>query len=183
MRWSAAWSPCGNRKIVVAALTRRIIDLQISSVGVDRSHRGLARDCAQAVLDRRQGSLTWHQQARQHLPAQDPDPWRPSRCASHQAGSRAHRCLDGRAQTSSPYRNVLIVAMANKLARIAWAVLSSEKSTGPIPLSSQRHSRQLISTQRLSVLTKVCIGTAKTTEQSQRRALNPATDNGLQRPT
>jgi transposase len=73
---------------------------------------------------RRQGAPSGHKQARKHLPAEDFDPWRRSRCASYQAGPGPigawMDALERRA-----HRNVLIVAMANKLARIAWAVLSS----------------------------------------------------------
>ena len=60
-------------------------------------------------------------------------------------------------------RNVLIIAMANKLARIAWAVLSSGSTTGLFRVRWQ-HNRPTSSSP-----TKVCTGRVKMKEQSQRR--------------
>ena len=53
----------------------------------------------QAVLHRRQGAPSGHKQTRKHLPAEDSDPWRTSRCASYHAGPSPHRCLDGCTRT------------------------------------------------------------------------------------
>jgi len=90
----------------------------------------VVRHRATAVLDWRQGQAAQHQQARQRVPAQDPDP----RCTSSGAAIKPDGVsigawlegLDARA-----HKNVVIVAMANKLARIARAVLSSGNEYRP----------------------------------------------------
>ena len=63
--------------------------------------RRMARPCATAVLDRRQGEAAGHQQARQHLPAQDADPWRTSCRDAHQARSLPDRSMDERTRSTS----------------------------------------------------------------------------------
>ena len=78
-------------------------------------------------------------------------------------------------------RNVLVVATANKLARIAWAVLSSGEDYRPaVSIAAARDraektpaawKRSALPLYRSTTTfpTKVCIGTVRTKEQSQRR--------------
>ena len=87
--------------------------------------------------------------------------------------------LDARAP-----KNVVVVAMANKLARIAWAVLSSGEDYRPmgnvLPHEIVRKRRLRLGSadalplyrttdDGLNLPTEVCTGTARTKEQSQRR--------------
>ena len=88
--------------------------------------------------------------------------------------------LDARAP-----KNVVVVAMANKLARIAWAVLSSGEDYRPIANMIQHQTsaektpaawkRSRAPTlphydDGLNLPTEVCTGTVRTKEQSKRRA-------------
>jgi len=50
-----------------------------------------------AILHRRQGTLAGHQQTRQHIPAQDPGAWCPSRGLPHQERPSANWRMDLRA--------------------------------------------------------------------------------------
>jgi transposase len=73
-------------------------------------------------------------------------------------------------------RNVVVTATANKLARIAWAVLSSEDPYRPLTIATPARSTTdnpwdaAASQTQPQASTEVCTRTAKTNEQSQRRA-------------
>jgi hypothetical protein len=71
------------------------------------------------------------QQARQPLPAQDPDSRGTCGRVALQARPRRDRSMTA-LEARAP-RNVLIVATANKLARIAWAVLSTGQDYRAVP--------------------------------------------------
>jgi hypothetical protein len=84
------------------------------------------------AFDRWQGEAVWDQQAWQPLSAQDPNSW--GRAVVLR--SKRDRIAMGAWMTSlemTAPRNVLIVAMANKLARIAWAVLSTGQDYRAVP--------------------------------------------------
>ena len=88
----------------------------------------MARARAAPGHNRRQAKAARHQQARQHIPAHAADP-RSAGGAAFVAGERNTplgdwlRGLIGRA-----HKNKVVVALAGKLARIAWAVLRSGES-------------------------------------------------------
>jgi hypothetical protein len=102
--------------------------------------------------------------------------------------------LDARAP-----KNVVVVAMANKLARIAWAVLSSGEDYKPASnlvkaswiraektpygLEALTRSHFTALRRRLDLPTEVCKGTARTKEQSQRHVFSLGDENGLERAT
>ena len=84
--------------------------------------RCLARARAPSALDRRQGEAIRHQQAGQHLPATHVRSRRTRRAAPGEVRHRGLWPVDSSLEARAP-RNKVVVAIANKLARIAWAVL------------------------------------------------------------
>src|SRR6266481_4022315 len=56
--------------------------------------RGLDGAAAEAAFDRWQGEAVWNQQARQLLPAQDPDSWSTRGRIAIQAGPNRDGCMD-----------------------------------------------------------------------------------------
>ena len=70
---------------------------------------------------------------------------------------------NGASEMRAP-RNVLIIAMANKLARIAWAASQRDRITDLFRTHWQ-HKRA-----HIQFSPKVCTGRVKMKEQSQRRA-------------
>ena len=115
----------------------------------------------------------WHQQARELLSSQAAHPWSACGSRTHEARTCALRGWLNGLEKRAP-RNVAVTATANKLARIAWAVLSSGKLAVQ---ASSCHDACGLSNRQLqrknhSLPTEVCTGTAKTNQQSQRRACN-----------
>jgi hypothetical protein len=94
----------GIGPIVATAIVAAIGNGAAFRKGRETSLHGSGR--ATAVLDRRQGEAARHQQARQRLSAQGPDPWCTSCRAADQARSSAHRSLAGstRCQSSQERR-------------------------------------------------------------------------------
>src|SRR5580765_5208161 len=77
-----------------------------------------------SIDDRRQAKAHGNQQTRQQIPPHASDPWStggtaPSRREGTTLGRWAKNLL------SRVHQNVAVVALANKLARICWAVLRS----------------------------------------------------------
>lgn len=87
------------------------------------------------IFNRRQTEAAWDQQTRERLPEKVIHT-RCSRCLAtwYKAGSRLSEWLAKLA--SRTHHNVVAVALANKLARIAWAVLAKEERSRPPALIS-----------------------------------------------
>ena len=118
-------TPAGWRQFRASARSLRRLSCRRRSCGKLRARprsRRLARSGFAAVHHRRQAEAAGDQQARQQIFAQAADPWSASGSAVCGRGDtplgRWAKALMARA-----HRNVAVVAFANKLARIAWAVL------------------------------------------------------------
>ena len=90
---------------------------------------GVARPRSASIDNRRQTAPHGHQQARQHVSSKAVDPWRTGsvalcRRAGHGSGTMGQGATCPR---PSECPNVAAVALANKLARICWAVLRGER--------------------------------------------------------
>ena len=85
--------------------------------------RRMARPGSPSVHHGRQAEAARDQQTRQQIPAQAADPWSAGGVCLMWLSARRRLGRWAKELMSSAHRNVAIVAFANKLARIAWAVL------------------------------------------------------------
>ncbi len=107
---------------------------------------GVARPRSASIDNRRQTAPHEHQQARQHVSSKAVDPWRTGsvalwRRAGHGSGTMGQGATCPR---PSECPNVAAVALANKLARICWAVLRGERhfAAKGAPLAAQLSAGQ-----------------------------------------
>ena len=110
----------GIGAIVASALSPPSVGRKASTAAAISPH-GLV-SVPTAVHHRRQAEAARYQQARQQVSAPTADP-RSARGAALCGRARHAARPMGESSLSRAHRNVAIVAFANKLARIAWAVL------------------------------------------------------------
>ncbi len=87
---------------------------------------GMAGDGASPSVERGQGDVAGHEQARRQLPAHAAHPRRPLGAAASRAPTRAAEPWLKQLLARRP-KNVVAVALANKNARIAWALLAHDR--------------------------------------------------------
>jgi len=122
-----------------AAIALLGIDLgknSCSAAGLDAGgtivFRCLARAHTPPAFNRRQDEASWDRQTRQRLPTNAAHPWCPR-------GDSPLRKQDSptaawlRQLLSRAHPDVAVVALAAKLARIAWATLRSGQAYRPLP--------------------------------------------------
>ena len=107
----------------------------VAALPVGPPLRELPRAHAARVVERPAATPRRDQQARRSLPAHAAHPRRPVRAAAREEGDREHDRLRTWALDRERARghNKAAVALANKLARIVWAVWRSERAFGHAP--------------------------------------------------
>ena len=91
---------------------------------------GLALTSATAMVNRRKGKVAGHQSTGKSVSAQDVHSWSAGCCAPCETRRLQPEEVDERDRNQN-CTNVVIVATANKLARISWAVLASGENYHP----------------------------------------------------